>query len=187
MEDTPLVGIVFLWMIWSGGGFVVRCSCCSMPPSLIPQTLDAIVDMVDKMVVFIVRAAAGCPEFSSGPKSRLMVSVVMLVRFLLLVGGGSMLPREYALARFGRVDYREDAEEGAHWPSSGGRALRIKWCVGWSHCWAGVFDVCSRLRGRVQCDTIQQCLSWFVWIRRRIIGSSAMCGGRCLAWSQRWL
>ena len=87
MEDTPLVGIVFLWMIWSGGGFVVRCSCCSMPPSLIPQTLDAIVDMVDKMVVFIVRAAAGCPEFSSGPKSRLMVSVVMLVRFLLLVGG----------------------------------------------------------------------------------------------------
>lgn len=67
----------------------------------IPQTLDAVVDMVDEMVVFIVRAAAGCPEFSSGPDPRLTALVVVLVRFLLLVGGSNVLPCEYALARFG--------------------------------------------------------------------------------------
>ena len=92
----------------------------------VPQTLDAIVDVVDEMVVFIVRAVAGCSEFSSSHESRLMQLVVVLVRFLLLCGGSSVFPREYALARFGGVEYAEDAEDGARRLGPGGRAFAYK-------------------------------------------------------------
>ena len=69
----------------------------------IAQTLDAVVGMVDEiMMVFIVRAVSGCSDFSVGTGPRLMDLVVVLVRFLLLCGGsGVVLPCDYALARFG--------------------------------------------------------------------------------------
>ena len=68
------------------------------------QTLDAVVEMVDDMVVFIVRAVAGCKDFADDSGSRLMKLVVMLVRLLLLCGGSGVFPRKYAIARFGGVD-----------------------------------------------------------------------------------
>lgn len=64
----------------------------------IPQTMDAMVGMVDEMVVFIVQAVAGCDEFSCSRKSRLMSLLLMLARFLVLCSGMGVFPREYALA-----------------------------------------------------------------------------------------
>lgn len=69
----------------------------------IAQTLDGVVKMVDEMLVFMVRAVSGCSDFSSGTGPNLMALVVVLARFLLLCGGSGMLPRDYALARFGGV------------------------------------------------------------------------------------
>ena len=69
----------------------------------IAQTMDAVVGMVDEMVIFLVRAISGCSEFSIGTGPRLMDLVVVLVRFLMLCGGSGVLPRDYALARFGDV------------------------------------------------------------------------------------
>ena len=87
----------------------------------IPQTMDAVVDVIDEVLVFIVRAVAGCSEFSVGSESRLMGLVVMLVRFFMLCGGSAVLPREYAMFRFGKVD-----PFGRNGVSSGGRAFAHK-------------------------------------------------------------
>ena len=69
----------------------------------IPQTMDAIVEMVDEMMMFIVRAVVGEGSFSARSDSRLMELVVVLVRFLLLCGGSSVFPYDYAAAWFGGV------------------------------------------------------------------------------------
>ena len=69
----------------------------------IPQTMEAIVKMVDEMVMFIVRAVAGADEFSKRSDSRLMELVVVLTRFLLLCGGSGMFPYDYAAARFSGI------------------------------------------------------------------------------------
>ena len=69
----------------------------------IPQTLEAVVEMVDKMVTYIVRAVVGTEEFVASGDSRLMELVVVLVRFLLLCGGAGVLPPEYSVARFSGV------------------------------------------------------------------------------------
>jgi hypothetical protein len=46
------------------------CFCCELLllGAPIPQTMDAVVDVVDEVLVFIVRAVAGCPKFSAGSK-----------------------------------------------------------------------------------------------------------------------
>ncbi len=87
------------------------------------QTLDSVVEMVDEMIVYIVRAVAGCEDFASGPKSGLMRLVVMLVRLLLLCGGSGSFPREYAIARFGGID---PSVAGGPFPSHNGRGFAHK-------------------------------------------------------------
>ena len=69
----------------------------------LPQTMEAVVGMVDEMMMFIVRAVVGDSSFSARADSRLMELVVVLVRFLLLCGGSSVFPYDYAAARFGGV------------------------------------------------------------------------------------
>ena len=69
--------------------------------AVIPQTMEAVVDVVDRMLVTIVRCVVGCAEFSTEPGAKLMTLVMAMVRFVILVGGVGVLPREYALARFG--------------------------------------------------------------------------------------
>jgi len=69
----------------------------------IPQTMEAIVGMVDEMVMFIVRTVVGEDGYSKRSDSRLMELVVVLVRFLLLCGGAGVLPPEYSVARFNGV------------------------------------------------------------------------------------
>ena len=76
----------------------------------IPQSLDAIVGLVDEILVTIVRCVAGCDEFSVVPGAKLMTLVMALARFLLLCGGTGMLPREYALARFGAARAFDDCD-----------------------------------------------------------------------------
>ena len=76
----------------------------------IPQSFDAVVGMVDEMLVTIVRCVIGCDEFSVAPGGKLMTLVVALARFLLLCGGSGMLPREYALARFGAAKAFDNCE-----------------------------------------------------------------------------
>ena len=75
-----------------------------MLDGVIPQTMDAVVGMVDDMLRTIVRCVVGCDEFALAPGAKLMVLAVALVRFLLLCGGDGVFPREYALARFGAAD-----------------------------------------------------------------------------------
>ena len=74
----------------------------------IPQDFGAVVAMVDMMLVTIVRCIAGCDEFSVAPGAKLMTLVMALARFLLLCGGSGVLPREYALARFGAARAFDD-------------------------------------------------------------------------------
>ena len=69
----------------------------------IPQTMEAVVKMVDEMVVFIVRAVVGDDGFVKRDDSRLMELVVVLARFLLLCGGSGMFPYDYAAARFSGI------------------------------------------------------------------------------------
>ena len=111
----------------------------------IPQSIDAVVGMVDAMLVTIVRCIAGCDEFAVAPGGRLMTLVVALARFLLLCGGSSMLPREYALARFGAsqafddcarvvdVGVREFAQKVVRRLTSLGRCVRGLVRVAWGH------------------------------------------------------
>ena len=68
---------------------------------VIPQTMEAVVGVVDRMLVTIVRCVVGCAEFSTEPGAKLMTLVMAMVRFVILCGGAGVLPREYALARFG--------------------------------------------------------------------------------------
>ena len=69
----------------------------------IAQTLEAVVGMVDEMVVFLVRSVAGGSEFAARNDSRLMELVVVLVRLLLLCGGTGVFPPDYSVAQFGGV------------------------------------------------------------------------------------
>ena len=69
----------------------------------IPQTMGAIVGMVDEMVTFIIHAVVGEVGYSKRSDSRLMELVVVLTRFLLLCGGSGMFPYDYAVARFSGV------------------------------------------------------------------------------------
>ena len=100
----------------------------------IPQTMEAVVGMVDEMLAFIVHAVAGKGEFVSSDGSKLMELVVVLVRFLILCGGSGVLPYDYSLFRFGGVD----PFSGSIVPGSGGRLFALKvmrrlvslgWCV----------------------------------------------------------
>ena len=75
-----------------------------MLDGVIPQTMDAVVGMVDDMLRTIVRCVVGCDEFALAPGAKLMVLAVALAWFLLLCGGDGVFPREYALARFGAAD-----------------------------------------------------------------------------------
>ena len=77
----------------------------------IPQSLDAVVGMVNAMLVTIVRCVVGCDEFLVAPGGKLMALVVALARFLLLCGGSGMLLREYALARFGASKAFDNCEK----------------------------------------------------------------------------
>ena len=72
--------------------------------AVIPQSMGAVVDMVDEMLWTIVRCVAGCDEFSVARTGRLMALVMALARFLLLCGGDGVFPREYAFARFGAFE-----------------------------------------------------------------------------------
>ena len=65
--------------------------------------MEAIVGMVDEMVMFIVHAVVGEDGYSKRSDSRLMELVVVLTRFLLLCGGSGMFPYDYAVARFSGV------------------------------------------------------------------------------------
>lgn len=72
----------------------------------ISQTFDGVVGMVDDMVITLVHAVCGGERFTygTGPQGpKLMDFVVVLVRFILLCGGSGVMPRDYALARFGGV------------------------------------------------------------------------------------
>ena len=89
--------------VMSEGEWAVFCREVLLLKEPIAQTLDAVVEMVDEMVIFLVRAVDGCSEFLAGTGPRLMDIVVMLVRFLMLCGGSGVFPRDYALARFGDV------------------------------------------------------------------------------------
>ena len=82
-----------------------RLFCCEvlLLEQSIPQTLEAVVGVVDEMVTFIVRAVVGGERFSASGGSRLMDLVVVLVRFLFLCGGTGVLPPEYSVARFSGV------------------------------------------------------------------------------------
>ena len=57
----------------------------------IDQTMDAVVAMVDEMLVFIIHAVVGKGDFVSSGDSKLMELVVMLVRFLVLCGGTGII------------------------------------------------------------------------------------------------
>ena len=100
----------------------------------IPQSLDAVVSMVDAMLVTIVRCVAGCDKFSVAPGGRLMTLVVALARFLLLCGGSGMLPREYALARFGASQAFDDCAKVVD--------VGVGACVGWCAWLGGI--LCGR-------------------------------------------
>ena len=89
--------------VMSEGEWAVFCREVLLLKEPIAQTLDAVVEMVDEMVIFLVRAVDGCSEFLVGTGPRLMDIMVMLVRFLMLCGGSGVFPRDYALARFGDV------------------------------------------------------------------------------------
>ena len=111
----------------------------------IPQDFDAVVGVVDKMLVTIVRCVAGCEEFSAATGAKLMTLVMALARFLLLCGGSGMLPREYALARFGAakafddcarvvdVQVRVFAQKVVRRLTSLGRCVRGLVRVAWGH------------------------------------------------------
>ena len=71
-----------------------------MLKAMMPQTLDAVVAMVDDVLVTIVRGVVGCAEFLSAPGGKLMKLVVALARFLLLCGQSGVFPHEYALGLF---------------------------------------------------------------------------------------
>ena len=89
----------------------------------IAQTMDAVVGMVDEMLVFILHAVAGKGGFALSDDSRLMDLVVVLVRFLVLCGGsGVLLPYKYALFRFGGVD----PFGGSMAPGGNGRLFALK-------------------------------------------------------------
>ena len=88
----------------------------------IAQTMDAVVAMVDEMLVFIVHAVAGKGDFVTSDGSRLMELVVMLVRFLMLCGGTGILPYDYSMFRFGGVD----PFGGPVVPGGGGRSVALK-------------------------------------------------------------
>jgi hypothetical protein len=92
----------------------------------IAQTYDAVIEMVDDMIETLVHAVCGGERFTYGVGSegpRLMEFVVSLVRFLMLCGGSGVLPRDYALARFGDV-----CPLAAHGPFAyrGGRSMAHK-------------------------------------------------------------
>lgn len=70
--------------VMSEGEWHLFCSEVLLLEHPIPQTLEAVVGMVDEMVTYIVRAVVGGEEFVAGSSSRLMELVVVLVRFLLL-------------------------------------------------------------------------------------------------------
>ena len=89
----------------------------------IPQTMEAIVKLVDEMVVFIVRAVVGVGGFSKRDDSRLMELVVVLARFLLLCGGSGMFPYDYAAARFGGI---HPFMAGGPVACGGGRVFALK-------------------------------------------------------------
>lgn len=90
----------------------------------IAQTLDAVVGMVDEMVVFMVQAAVGRGGFgAAGGSARLMELVVVLVRFMILCGGSGVLPFDYAVARFGGVN---PLSVGGPVASVRGRAFALK-------------------------------------------------------------
>lgn len=78
-----------------------------MLDAAVPQTMDAVVGVVDEMLVTIVRSIAGCDSFAMAPGARMMVLVMAMVRFLLLCGGVGVFPQEYALARFGAASSYE--------------------------------------------------------------------------------
>lgn len=111
----------------------------------IPQTLDAVVGLVDGMLVTIVCSVVGCDEFSKASGARLMTLVMALSRFLLLCGGVGILPREYALARFGAsrvfeackktvdVRIRQYSQKVVRRLTSLGRCVRGLVRVAWSH------------------------------------------------------
>lgn len=72
----------------------------------IARTFDAVIEMVDDMLETIVHAVCGGERFTyaTGPQGpKLMDFVVVLARFLILCGGSGVMPRDYALARFGDV------------------------------------------------------------------------------------
>ena len=58
------------WHLFCCEGLLLECP--------IPQTLEAVVEMVDKMVTYIVRAVVGTEEFVASGDSRLMELVVVL-------------------------------------------------------------------------------------------------------------
>lgn len=63
--------------------------------------------MIDDMVVYIVRAVAGCPEFSSCSGARLMGLVVWFWFVSSFSAGGSgVLSREYAMVCFDGADFK---------------------------------------------------------------------------------
>ena len=88
----------------------------------IDQTMDAVVAMVDEMLVFIIHAVVGKGDFVSSGDSKLMELVVMLVRFLVLCGGTGILPYDYSMFRFGGVD----PFGGPVAPCGGGRTVALK-------------------------------------------------------------
>jgi hypothetical protein len=72
----------------------------------IAQTYDAVIEIVDDMLETLVHAVCGGERFTYGVGAggpRLMDFVIVLVRFLMLCGGSGVMPRDYALARFGDV------------------------------------------------------------------------------------
>ena len=72
----------------------------------IAQTYDAVIEMVDDMIETLVHTVCGGERFTRGVGAdgpRLMDFVIALVRFLMLCGGSGVVPRDYALARFGDV------------------------------------------------------------------------------------
>ena len=124
----------------------------------IPQSMDAIVGMVDDMLRTIIRCVAGCDEFSVACTGRLMVLVMALVRFLLLCGGGGVFPREYAFARFGAFEsfmrtckgevdesVRMFAQKAMRRLNSLGRCVRGLIRVAWEHSMWDDPELASRL------------------------------------------
>jgi hypothetical protein len=92
--------------VMSDGEWACFCRDVLLLEHPIAQTFDAVIEMVDDMIVALVHAVCGGERFtygvgSEGPK--VMDFVVALIRFLMLCGGSGVMPRDYALARFGDV------------------------------------------------------------------------------------